>query len=194
MDIISLVGGTSLIGLAMLFVETKGVKDKIQKWPVFAKCWHHLKAFSFAVSGTCIAGAVTSGLLVDYAFPNQSKSVFSGSPVTVASFLFWGALGLWVATGSARSDSDATGNLSTLDGRFTWLIEQPIKAFFALATILAKPAMWLLCALAAVIVFGVIYLVANIIDEKLSSMAPANAIVLAGVIIAAAILAVGSRR
>lgn len=183
-----------VVGMIMAFADTKSFKEKRQGWPVAGKLWHHLKVSSFAVFGVFLAGAITVSLLIHYLFPEQDPYIFSGSPVTVLSYLFWGAIGIWVAMGRESSDSELDTDLSTSDARVGWLIEQPVKVGGALVNLLITPAKWLVIALAAIVVFVVIYVLGVQLEERLENMSTAKATVIAGVIIAAAIMAVGRKR
>lgn len=178
----------------MAFADTKSFKEKRQGWRVAGKLWHHLKVSSFAVFGVFMAGAFTVSLLIYLFFPKQDSYIFSGSPVTVISYLFWGVIGIWVAMGRESFESDSDTDLSTSDGRVGWLIEQPMKACGALLNLLITPAKWLAIGLAAVIVFVVIYVLGVQLEDRLENMSTAKATVVAGVLIAAAILAVGRKR
>jgi len=194
MELIDIIITIGAIGMVMFFVDTKKFKEKRAKWPIFSKFWYHLKVSCITLFAVFSAGAITSGMLIDSFFPEQDKNIFSGSPVVVLSFLFWGIQGFWVATGRESPNVILDTDLATSDGRIGWLIEQPIKAGAALVSFLITPAKWLAIAFAAILALVVIYVLSVQLGERLESMSPAKAIIVAGGIIAVAILSVGRKR
>lgn len=78
-----------VVGMIMAFADTKKLKEKRQGWRVAGKLWHHLKVSSFAVFGVFMAGCVYSKPFNLLIFSKTGLLyIFSGSPVTVISYLF----------------------------------------------------------------------------------------------------------
>lgn len=188
MGLLNVIGFCGAIGLIMTVFDASAFKQKRRQWPLFGKIWHHTKVGGLAIIFSYVAGAVTSGVLIAYVFKNQNPYIFSGSPVTVISFVFWAVIGIWVAMGREKLEDDADLDLATSEGRLNWFVE---RAVMKVAGFILKWGIWLI-----VLVVGtlLIYFVSSLVGQRLEAMSSAQAIVLAGIIIAVAILAVGQRR
>jgi hypothetical protein len=112
-------------------------------------------------------------------FQDQSNYIFSGSPITVIPAIFWGLIIAWLASGK-RVISEGDGGLSTTEQRFDKLFDWLARA----VSFLGYSALWIV---AAVILFVLVSWFGNLIDERISSMAPSKAIILGALIIAIAI-------
>lgn len=183
-----------VIGLVMSFVEeAKFLETKLRK-PIVRKSWHYIKISCYCLFAVYFFGSVTANVFTDYVFPSQNPLGRSDAIVPAISFLFWGVIGGWIAIGRERDPSEKDPSLATSVGRINWLLERPITGALAVAEWLVKPATWLIIGVLLLLVIAVAAFIGGAIEQSISAMSTPKAVVLAGVIIAVAILAVGGKR
>lgn len=183
-----------VIGLVMSFIEQCGFLQNRSFGPKARSAWHYVKITCYCLFAVYALGTVTSNAIASYMMPPPNLPTTSDLPVRILSFLFWGTIGAWIATGKERDPNETDPSLLTSVGRINWLLEQPFSFALLLGERLIKPITWLLIGLSCLVAVALFAFLGGEIERSLESMSTPKAVVLAGVIIAVAILAVKPRR